>query len=104
MLERDNQGGPDATIKRIYEVWLGGLAKADVPEGTPDFSVLNKYLKRDVMKDQHTTGGFPLEKVEGLAVLKDGTGLVLNDNDGVDDSSGVTQLLRINHPLQQRGW
>ena len=30
-----------------------------------------------------------------MTVLPDGTTLVVNDNDGVDDSNGETQLLRI---------
>ena len=29
-----------------------------------------------------------LEKIEGLTVLRDGTTLIVNDNDGVDDSNG----------------
>ncbi len=104
VLERDNQAGPDAAVKRIYEVWLGGEGKADVAEGTPDFPVLKKYLKRNVMEDLRHTGGLMLEKVEGLTVLKDGTGIILNDNDGVDDSNGGTQLIRIHNLLKQRNW
>jgi len=30
-----------------------------------------------------------------LAVLPDGGALIVNDNDGVDDSNGETQLLRL---------
>jgi len=41
------------------------------------------------------TGGLTLEKVEGLAVTEDGTALIVNDNDGVDDSNGETQLLKL---------
>lgn len=36
-----------------------------------------------------------LEKIEGLAVLPGGDALIVNDNDGVDDSNGETQLLRL---------
>lgn len=96
VLERDNQGGPDAAIKRIYDVPVAGVyPKADVEEGTPDFPVLKKYLKRDLMRHLFLTGGANLEKLEGLAVLEDGTALVVNDNDGVDDSNGETQLISI---------
>ena len=36
-----------------------------------------------------------LEKIDGLAVTEDGDLLFANDNDGVDDSSGETQLIRM---------
>ena len=35
------------------------------------------------------------EKLEGLCVLQDGTALIVNDNDGVDDNSGETQLIEV---------
>ncbi len=35
------------------------------------------------------------EKLEGMAVLSDGTTLIVNDNDGVDDNSGETTVVRI---------
>jgi len=41
------------------------------------------------------TGGAVLEKIEGLAVQANGDALIVNDNDGVDDSNGETQLLRL---------
>jgi hypothetical protein len=41
------------------------------------------------------TGGVILDKVEGFAVTVDGTSYAVTDNDGVDDSSGETQMLRI---------
>lgn len=97
VIERDNQGGPDAAIKRLYTFSLEGLVpEADPGEGvTPEFPVLNKTLARDLMQDLESLGGLTLEKIEGLAALPDGSALVINDNDGVDDSNGETQLLRI---------
>jgi len=95
LIERDNQGGPDAAIKRLYKFSVAGLtAVADNGE-TPAFPVVTKTLVRDLMPDLKSTGGLVLEKVEGLAVLANGTTLVVNDNDGVDDSNGETQLLRL---------
>ena len=41
------------------------------------------------------TGGLVPEKLEGLTVLQGGERLIVNDNDGVDDNNGETQLLRI---------
>ena len=96
VLERDNQGGPDAAIKRIYKISLDGLTpKADIGEATTDYPVISKTLVRDLMKDLEATGGLTLEKIEGLAVLEDGEILIVNDNDGVDDSNGETQLIKL---------
>jgi len=36
-----------------------------------------------------------LEKIESLAVTANGDLLFANDNDGVDDSSGETRLIRV---------
>jgi len=57
--------------------------------------VLTKTLAADLMPALEATGGAVLEKIEGLAVLPDGSALIVNDNDGVDDSNGETQLLRL---------
>lgn len=35
------------------------------------------------------------DKIVGLAVLANGEMLIVNDNDGVNDNSGETQLLRL---------
>ena len=93
VIERDNQAGPDAVIKRIYSFSIDGInAKQD--SATLDFPVLNKTLVRDLIPALQATGGLVLEKIEGLAVNGDGDALVVSDNDGVDDSNGETQLLR----------
>ena len=94
VIERDNQGGPDAAIKRIYSFSIAGLTPA-ADSVTPAFPVLTKTLEHDLMSDLKATGGLVLEKIEGLAVTKRGHALVVNDNDGVDDSNGETQLLRL---------
>lgn len=94
VIERDNQGGPDAVIKRIYAFSIAGLTP--LPDiDTPNFPVLNKELVRDLMPDLEATGGLVLEKIEGLAVNEDGDAVVVNDNNGVDDSNGETQLLHL---------
>lgn len=88
VLERDNQGGPDAAIKRIYKV---DLANAK------DGETLNKTLVQDLMKSGVLTkaGGLTPEKVEGLAVDSTGSVWIVNDNDGVDDNNGETQLINL---------
>jgi len=95
VIERDNQAGPDAAIKRIYKFSIKGLDAKTDNGSTPVFPVVSKTLVRDLMDDLLTTGGFVLEKIEGLTVTEDGTALIVNDNDGVDDSNGETQLLKL---------
>ena len=100
VIERDNQGGPDAVIKRLYNFSIAGLTP-DADNGSePTFPVLNKRLLRDLMPDMAASGGLTLEKIEGLAVTHEGKVLVVNDNDGVDDSNGETQLLRLEGLLE----
>ncbi len=91
VLERDNQGGPDAAIKRLYTVDLSGATDGDT---------LTKTLVRDLMDDLTATGGLVAEKVEGSAVTLDGDVYIINDNDGVDDNSGETQLLNLGRILE----
>lgn len=86
VVERDNQGGPDARIKRLYEIDLAGVA---------DGATVTKTLRRDLLPDLRAPGGLVPEKIEGLAVLANGEVLIVNDNDGVDDNSGEVQLLRL---------
>tara|TARA_R110001599_G_scaffold103352_5_gene262909 strand:- start:27653 stop:30130 length:2478 start_codon:yes stop_codon:yes gene_type:complete len=86
VIERDNQGGPDAVIKRLYKFDAIGLA---------DGALVSKKLVRDVMPDMLVTGGLITEKIEGIAIMKNGDVLMVNDNDGVDDSNGETQLLNL---------
>ena len=96
VIERDNQGGPDAAIKRLYKFSVEDLTPlTDDGTDTVAYPVLTKNRVDDLMDNLAATGGLTLEKVEGLAVTADGTILVVNDNDGVDDSNGETQLLRL---------
>ncbi|WP_269617730.1 esterase-like activity of phytase family protein [Zhongshania sp. BJYM1] len=90
VIERDNQGGPDAAIKRLYKFDTSGLA---------DGAIVGKSLVRDVLPDMMATNGLVTEKIEGIAVMKNGDVLMVNDNDGVDDSNGETQLLNLGNIL-----
>jgi hypothetical protein len=92
VIERDNQGGTDARIKKIYS-----FSVADVepqPQGSP-FPVLKKQFVRDLIPDLTADNGPVLEKVEGLMVTAKGDAFIVTDNDGVDDSSGETQLINL---------
>lgn len=86
VLERDNQGGPDAAVKRIYMIDTTGVADGDT---------LTKTLVRDLMGDLQSPNGLVFEKVEGLARMANGDVYIVNDNDGVDDNSGEIQLLNL---------
>ena len=99
VIERDNQANADAAIKRIYRFSVDGLIPSvDSPVGsTPNFPILEKTLVRDLMKDLSKTKGLTLEKIEGMAVTAEGDLYIVNDNDGVDDSNGETQLLKIDN-------
>ena len=90
VLERDNQGGPDAAIKRLYRIDTNGLANG---------ATVTKTLVRDILPDV-TQEHLSFEKVEGLAVMANGDVLLVNDNDGVDDNSGETQLINLGDILQ----
>lgn len=86
VVERDNQGGPDARIKKLYRIDLTGVANG---------ATLSKTLVRDVLPDLRATKGLVVEKIEGLAVLANGEVLLVNDNDGVDENSGETWLFSL---------
>lgn len=88
VLERDNQGGPDAAIKRLYKIDLGDFSFGDG-------ALLEKELFLDLMPALMKTNGQAIEKVEGLAVTRAGDVWINTDNDGVDDSSGEQVLLKV---------
>ncbi len=96
VIERDDQGGPDARIKHIATFSVEGVTFGDDSQ-TPGFDVLVKSLADDLIAtDAYGPGAGPIpEKQEGLAVICGGTVLVVNDNDGVDDNNGETRLLRL---------
>ncbi|KAL7560616.1 hypothetical protein ACA910_000068 [Epithemia clementina (nom. ined.)] len=87
VLERDNQGGLDASIKKVYMVDLNGWY---------DGKIVEKILWKDLMYDLAAANGAIPEKTEGLACVHNGC-WVNNDNDGVDDNSGENQLIFV-HP------
>jgi hypothetical protein len=101
VLERDNQGNADARVKRIYTVDLATVTFRDVSQAS-GFDTLVKTLEVDLLAagsyDQFA--GFAPEKLEGMAVLSDGTTLVVNDNDGVEDNSGETVVVRLQQLIQ----
>ena len=91
VVERDNQSGPDAALKRLYVINLSTYI---------DGITLSKTRVRDLMTDLATTGGLIPEKIEGTAVMANGDVYIINDNDGVNNNSGETQLINLGNILQ----
>ncbi len=93
ILERDNQIGDLAKVKRIYSVALDAFKPAKLGGGLP---LVEKTLVRDIVGDlKSASNGYVIDKVEGFTIDKNGDIFVATDNDGVDDSSGETLFLRL---------
>jgi len=91
-IERDNQF-ENAATKRITSVPLGAMDEMVALGETP--AVLEPTEVVDLLPYLTSTGGYVLDKVEGLAIAADGTMWVSTDNDGVDDHSGETMFFAI---------
>lgn len=50
---------------------------------------------RDLLPDLAEPRGWIQEKVEGMAVASDESVYIVTDNDGVDENTGETQLIRL---------
>ncbi|WP_099242602.1 esterase-like activity of phytase family protein [Pelagimonas phthalicica] len=87
VIERDNQIGSDVVTKKIYRIPAAEMVPAKLGEVLP---VVSKEEVRDLIPDLQSFGGYVTDKIEGLAILPDGSAFVSTDNDGVDDSSGET--------------
>lgn len=87
VIERDNQIGGAAVTKKIYRIAAADMVAA--PLGG-DLPVVSKEEVRDLIPDLTSLNGYVVDKVEGLAIMEDGTAWISTDNDGVDDSSGET--------------
>ena len=91
VIERDNQRGPQASIKKIYAF--------DVPAGWTGLPTVRKRLVADLLPALRADRGWVQDKVEGLAVGGDGRTYAVTDNDAVDDATGETVFLRLGHLL-----
>jgi len=87
IIERDNQIAGNAVTKGLYRVALSQTTPAALGDELP---VVTKELVRDFIPDLQMLNGYVVDKVEGFAVDAAGTGWVITDNDGVDESSGET--------------
>lgn len=87
LIERDNQIAGKAKIKQITRVPVSQLVPAALGGELP---TVTKEVVRNLIPDLAANKGYIVDKVESLAIDAEGTGYVITDNDGVDDSSGET--------------
>lgn len=87
IVERDNQIGNNAKVKRLYRVAQSELKAAALGGELP---LVSKELVRDFLPDLKATGGYIVDKIEGFAIDASGVGYAVTDNDGIDDSNGET--------------
>lgn len=92
-IERDNQHDDRAVTKQITRVPMAAMDQMVALGETP--AVLEPEVVVDLLPHLTSTGGYVLDKVEGLAIAEDGTMWVSTDNDGVDDHSGETMFFAI---------
>ncbi|KIC46274.1 alkaline phosphatase [Ruegeria sp. ANG-S4] len=92
VIERDNQHDHRAVTKKVYRIPLSEMSPAPLGGTLP---VVSKEEVRDLLPDLTSTGGYVLDKIEGLAILPSGEAFVMTDNDGVDDASGETMFWSI---------
>ncbi len=93
VIERDNQHDFRAVTKKIYRIPADKMQP--LPVGSAAYPIVTKELVRDLLPDLTSTGGYVLDKVEGLSISPSGTAFVSTDNDGVDDHSGETMFFSI---------
>jgi hypothetical protein len=92
IIERDNQLGLEARIKRIYEVDPSSVEFA--PHGSP-LPVIGKTLLRDIFADLDEASISVPDKVEGLGLTREGRVYLSTDNDGVDENYGETLMIEL---------
>ncbi|MFC5586589.1 esterase-like activity of phytase family protein [Nitratireductor kimnyeongensis] len=93
IVERDNQIGTSAKIKKLYSVSLESFQTASLDADLP---LVEKTLVRDLVPDMKAaTNGYVVDKIEGFAIDVEGTAYFVTDNDGVDDSSGETIFVNL---------
>lgn len=92
-IERDNQHDARAVTKMITRVPMAATENMVALGETP--AVLEPEVVVDLLPYLTSTGGYVLDKVEGLAIAADGTMWVSTDNDGVDDHSGETMFFSL---------
>jgi DNA-binding beta-propeller fold protein YncE len=92
VLERDNQRGDGARVKKVYLVDVSGLRPVAAGEPKP---VAGKRLAVELLPALRAGGVVVADKPEGLAISGRGRLLAAVDNDGLEDAPGESVLLRL---------
>jgi uncharacterized protein YjiK len=92
IIERDNQIAEKAKMKKLYTVSMADMKPRALGGEVP---LVQKTLLRDLLPDLKAAKGYVLDKVEGFAIDAAGDAYIVTDNDGVDESSGETQFLKL---------
>jgi DNA-binding beta-propeller fold protein YncE len=92
IIERDNQIAEKAKMKKLYAVSMADMRPLKLGGELP---LVQKTLVRDLVADLKAAKGYVLDKVEGFAIDAAGDAYIVTDNDGVDNSSGETQFLKL---------
>ncbi|MEM6888294.1 MAG: esterase-like activity of phytase family protein [Pseudomonadota bacterium] len=92
LIERDNKIGDSAVTKLITRIPLSEMNPAPLGGELP---VVEHDIVLDLLPALTSTGGYVVDKVEGLAFDAEGNAWIMTDNDGVDDSSGETLFLNL---------
>jgi hypothetical protein len=92
IIERDNQIAEKAKLKKLYAVSLSDMKPVALGGELP---LVKKTELRDLLPDLKAPKGYVLDKVESFAIDAAGDAYIITDNDGVDDSSGETQFIKL---------
>lgn len=93
IVERDNQVGDKAKIKKLYRVAIADLKPGKIGGELP---LVAKQEAHDFLPDlKAQTNGYTVDKLEGFTFDKAGTAYAVTDNDGVDGSSGETLFFTV---------
>lgn len=90
VVERDNQLGQEASVKRVYRI--DPSAVSFTAHGS-ELPTLDKRLLRHVQGDLDAASISVPHKVEGMTISAHGQVYLATDNDGVDENYGETLFL-----------
>lgn len=94
LLERDNQVGERAALKRVVSISLEDATAVSAEQAPPVLSTSEVIDLRPALAVDH---GVIVDKPEAMAAIGNEL-MVITDNDGVDDSISRTQLLSLALP------
>jgi DNA-binding beta-propeller fold protein YncE len=92
VVERDDQLGEAARVKRLYRVPLEELQPGELGG---EMRTVWKEEVLNFLPELQAFNGYVTDKVEGFAIDAAGEAFAVTDNDGVDDSAGETLFLRL---------